>query len=323
MSRVVVIGAYGHIGTYLVPRLVAAGHEVIAISRGVAKPYLPHAAWAKVTPKIMDRVALEKTGEFGQAIAALKPDIVIDNICFTLDSARQLVTALHGTIAQLIHIGTIWTHGFSTQVPTPEHAPKFPFGEYGVQKKLIEDYLLDAARKDGLPVTLIHPGHIVGQGWVPLNPAGHFNAAAFETIARVETLTLANFGMETVHHVHADDIAALIMAALANWRGSTGESFHAVSEQAVTLRGFAEAMYRWFGHEPKLAFQPYEAWAKTQSKEDAQATWEHIARSPNCSMEKARRILGFRPRYGSIEAVQQSVQWLIEHSQITFGSKKA
>ena len=316
MSSVVVIGAYGHIGTYLVPRLVEAGHEVITISRGHAKPYLPHAAWAKVTPDIMDRVAMEKTGEFGPALAALKADIVIDLICFTVDSARQLVAALHGTISHLIHIGTIWTHGFSTVIPTPEHAPKFPFGDYGIQKKMIEDFLLAEAYRNGLPVTLIHPGHIVGQGWVPLNPAGNFNPKVFETIARGEALTLANFGLETVHHVHADDIAALIMAAIANWRQSTGESFHAVSEQAVTLRGYAEAIYRWFGHEPLLAFQPYETWAKGHSTEDAQATWEHIARSPNCSVEKARRILGFRPRYGSIEAVQQSIQWLVDRGAV-------
>src|SRR5665213_938349 len=109
MSRVVVIGAYGHIGTYLVPRLVVAGHEVIALSRGQAKPYLPNAAWAKVTPKIMDRIALEKTGQFGPAVAALNADIVIDLICFTVDSARQLVAALQGKVTHLIHIGTIWT----------------------------------------------------------------------------------------------------------------------------------------------------------------------------------------------------------------------
>ena len=35
MSRVVVIGATGHIGSYLVPRLVRGGHEVIAMSRGI------------------------------------------------------------------------------------------------------------------------------------------------------------------------------------------------------------------------------------------------------------------------------------------------
>jgi nucleoside-diphosphate-sugar epimerase len=34
VSRVVVIGATGHVGTYLVPRLVRAGYEVVALSRG-------------------------------------------------------------------------------------------------------------------------------------------------------------------------------------------------------------------------------------------------------------------------------------------------
>ena len=46
MSRVVVIGATGHIGTYLVPRLVRGGHEVIAMSRGERDPYHASAQWA-------------------------------------------------------------------------------------------------------------------------------------------------------------------------------------------------------------------------------------------------------------------------------------
>jgi nucleoside-diphosphate-sugar epimerase len=317
MSRVVVIGASGHIGTYLVPRLVEAGHHVVAVSRGNAKPYSPHAAWSRVMNKTMDRSAMEKDGSFSAAIAALKPDIVIDNICFTVDSAKHLVSALKGHIGHLIHVGTIWTHGIATAVPTREDAPKSPFGEYGIQKKLIEDFLLTEARANGLPVTLVHPGHIVGRGWTPLNPAGHFNNKAFVTIARGKKLTLPNFGLETVHHIHADDIAALMMAAISNWRASTGESFHAVSQQALTLRGYAEAMYRWFGHEPNIDFLPYAEWAKGETKEDATATWEHIARSPNCSMEKAKALLGFRPRYSSLQAVQESVRWLIDNGKIT------
>ena len=49
MSRVVVIGATGHIGTYLVPRLVDRGHEVIAVSRGARGPYQASPRWAAVT----------------------------------------------------------------------------------------------------------------------------------------------------------------------------------------------------------------------------------------------------------------------------------
>jgi nucleoside-diphosphate-sugar epimerase len=316
MARVIVIGATGHVGTYLVPLLVEAGHEVVAISRGRAEPYRAHRAWQNVEIRQMDREALEKAGTFGKEILALKGEIVIDKICFTLESARQLVEALSGHVSHFLHTGTIWTHGTSAIVPTPEDAPKRPFGDYGVQKAAIERYLLEKARMERFPATLIHPGHIVGPGWNPLNPAGHFNPAVFSTLARGGTLALPNFGLETVHHVHADDVAGLFMAAITNWSASVGESFHAVSDKALTLRGYAEAMSAWFGKEPKLEFLPYERWAESQTPEDAQATWEHIARSPNCSMEKARRLLDFQPRHSSLQAVQEAVEWLIANGRV-------
>ena len=48
----------------------------------------------------------------------------------------------------------------------------------------------------------------------------------------------------------------------------------------------------------------------------AAATWEHICRSPNSSIDKARRLLGYEPRYTSLEAVYESVTWLIEHGVV-------
>jgi nucleoside-diphosphate-sugar epimerase len=45
-------------------------------------------------------------------------------------------------------------------------------------------------------------------------------------------------------------------------------------------------------------------------------TWDHIAHSPNCSIAKARRLLGYHPRYSSLQAVRESVDWLIEHEVI-------
>ncbi|MCW6508273.1 NAD-dependent epimerase/dehydratase family protein [Lichenifustis flavocetrariae] len=307
MARIVLIGGSGHIGTYLVPRLVEAGHDVINVTRGQRAPYLPHAAWQAVETVTADREAEDRDGHFATRIAALKPDIVVDLVCFTVPSAQALAEALHGSIQHFVHIGTIWVHGPASVVPTPEEAPRRPFGTYGVQKAAIEAYLLDRARRDGFPATILHPGHIVGRGWAPLNPAGHFNPQVFAAIARGDTLTLPNFGLETVHHVHADDVAQMVMRAVGNWRASTGEAFHAVSSGALTLRGYAEAMFRWFGHEPNLAYLPWDAWAAGQDSEEAQTTYEHIARSPNCAIAKAERILGYAPRFTSLEAVQDAV----------------
>ena len=95
-----------------------------------------------------------------------------------------------------------------------------------------------------------------------------------------------------------------------------GEAFNAVSPQAINLRGYAEAMFRWFGHEPKLRFQPFDQWKADQSPEDAQTSWEHIVRSSCHSIEKARRLLGYEPRYSSLAAVQEAVSALIAAGRV-------
>jgi len=314
--RIVILGGTGHVGTFLVPRLVEAGHQVICMSRGQHEPYQPHAAWKSVQRLVIDRAAEEATGTFGQRVRELQPDVVIDMICFTVESARHLVEALRGQVQHFISCGTIWVHGPSVEVPVTEEQPRRPFGEYGIQKAAIEAYLLNEARRHGFPVTVLHPGHIVGPGWAPLNPAGHFTPQVFEKLARGEELTLPNLGMETVHHVHADDVAQAFVKALENWGSAVGESFHVVSPAALTLRGYAESVAAWFGQPAHLRCVPWDEWRTTVSEKEAAATWDHIAHSPNCSIAKAQRLLGYSPRYSSLQAVHESVDWLAKNGII-------
>ena len=314
--HVVVIGGSGHVGTFLVPRLVEAGHEVVTISRGRREPYQAHPTWRSVEQVTLDREAEEAEGTFGERVRALEPDVVVDMICFTPESARLLVEALRGRVQHFLHCGTIWVHGHSTLVPATEDLPRRPFGEYGVKKARIEAYLLDEARRHGFPATVLHPGHIVGPGWAPLNPAGNFDPRVFERLARGEELALPNLGMETVHHVHADDVAQAFVRALNSWSAAVGESFHVVSPAALTLRGYAEAVAGWFGETARLRFVSWEEWRGSVSEEEAQGTWDHIAHSPNCSIAKADRLLDYQPRYSSLQAVRESLGWLIEHGKV-------
>jgi len=301
----------------MIPRLVELGYEITAVSRGRREPYQPHSAWKEVRQVKLDREVLEAEGSFADKILALSPEIVIDMVCFTRESARHLVNALKGVVQHYLFCGTIWVHGYSEIVPTTEDRPRNPFGEYGIQKAAAEGYLLEEARLHRFPATVLHPGHIVGQGWPPLNPAGNFNPHVFEILARGEELALPNLGLETVHHVHADDVAQGFIKAIQNWKAAVGESFHLVSPAAVTLRGYAEHVSAWFARKPHLSFLAWKQWKETVSEEDAWYTWDHIAHSPNCSIEKARRLLGYSPRYSSLEAVYDSVQWLIDHKMIS------
>jgi nucleoside-diphosphate-sugar epimerase len=314
--RIVVIGGTGHVGTYLVPGLVTAGHEVISVSRQMRKPYSDHEAWKDVKQVIIDRVEADKKKTFGKQISKLSPDVVIDMICFTRESAVMIAEALQGKVQHFLQCGTIWVHGYSEQVPTDETQPRRPFGEYGINKAAIESWLLSFSRKTGFPATILHPGHIVGPGWIPLNPAGNFNPEVYKILAAGKELILPNLGMETVHHVHAEDVSQSFIKAINYRNNAVGESFHVVSPQALTLRGYANALAEWFGKEAKLKFLPWEKWKKTVSIQDANATWDHIAHSPNCSIEKAGRLINYSPRYTSLQAVQEAVRYLMDKKLI-------
>ena len=305
--RIIVIGATGHIGTFLIPRLVAAGHEVVAASRGMREPYQPNPAWADVERVNIDRSTEEAAGTFGDRIAALRPHVVVDLICFTLESAQHLARALAARDALLLHCGTMWVHGHSTIVPATETLPRAPFGDYGIKKAAIESWLLNATRRKEIRSAMLHPGHIVGPGWPPVNPAGHLDPAVFTRLANGEEVILPNLGMETLHHVHADDVAQAFELAITNADRAVGESFHVCSPAAMTLRGYAEAMAAHFGRAARLAFLPWEEWRKTVTEAQAAITLDHIAHSPNASIAKARERLGYAPRYTSLEAVIESV----------------
>lgn len=114
--RIVVIGGTGHVGSYLVPQLVADGHSVINVSRQARSAYFAHEAWSAVTQVNLDRTS-------------------------------------------------------------------------------IEAYLLKAARDEGFPATVLHPGHIVDRGWAPVNPAGNLDSKVFRQLAKGEPITLPDLGL--------------------------------------------------------------------------------------------------------------------------------
>ena len=297
-----------------------AGHDVVSVSRGQRDLYQSDGAWDRVESVEVDREAAEERGEFGAAILETDPDVVVDLICFEPESAESLVESLRGEVQHLLHCGTVWVHGPSDVVPTTEDEPRTrrPLGEYGRKKAAIEAYLLDEARRNDIPATVLHPGHIVGPGWEPLDPAGNFDPAVFGRLARGEAVALPNFGLETVHHVHADDVAQAFQRAVENWSAAVGESFHITSPRALTLRGYAEAAAGWFGREANLTYLPFAEWAERPEydDEDVEATEEYIRYSPNASIEKARDLLGYEPRYASLEATREAVEALVDEGRI-------
>jgi nucleoside-diphosphate-sugar epimerase len=319
MSRVVVIGATGHVGTYLVPRLVRAGHEVVALSRGEREPYLPAPEWDRVERLAVDREAEDASGVFGERIAALGADAIVDMLCFTPRSAQQLVDALRPTRPLLLHCGTIWVHGPAARVPVTEDEPRTAYGEYGTGKAAVEALLHRETIAGGVPSVALHPGHISGP-WPCITPAGNLDPDVWRRLATGEPLPLPDLGLGVLNHVHADDVAQAFERALTR-PAAIGASFHVVAEQAMTLRGLAAGVAGWFGREPVLDFVDWAEFEQRVGAEHAEATREHVGRSIAASIDRAREVLGYRPRFSSLDALHESLRRLVRSGDVDVGGQ--
>jgi nucleoside-diphosphate-sugar epimerase len=88
-----------------------------------------------------------------------------------------------------------------------------------------------------------------------------------------------------------------------------------VAEQSMTLRGLATGVAAWFGREPSLDFVDWPEFERRVGAVHAAATRDHTFRNLTASIERARHVLGYAPRFTSLDALHEAVRWLAAHGQ--------
>ena len=94
-----------------------------------------------------------------------------------------------------------------------------------------------------------------------------------------------------------------------------------VAEQAMTLRGLAAGVARWFGRGPVLDFVGWDEFTRRAGPEHAEVTREHTFRSITASIARAREVLGYAPRYSSLAALREALAWLVANGQADVGDQ--
>jgi nucleoside-diphosphate-sugar epimerase len=318
--RIVIIGGSGHIGTFLVPRLVRGGHEVVNVARGQRAPYAESPEWQQVEQVVIDREQADRDGTFAEQVLALRPQVVVDLVCFTLESATALVEGLRGKVEHLVHCGSIWRAGVSHVVPIDETNATEPFGDYGVGKDRIARMLREETASGGLVTTSLHPGHISGPGWAPIGPTGNLDQSVWTKLAAGEPVLIPSVGAETMAHVHADDVAQAFELAVEHRDRAAGEDFFITARDALNVRGYAELAASWFGQRANLQEVGWPDFRASLSDSDAETSWQHLVRSQAFSIEKAASVLGYQPAYTAGETVLDAVRWLVQHREVETGA---
>ena len=295
--KVLIIGASGHTGSYLVTQLLADGHEVVAVMRGNRTPYgWTEETMQKITVIKTDRASFIENG----MLADLDVDVVCDLIAYDIDSVKALTAQIKNN-AFYLQVGSIWTYENKIYLPVDENHPKNSEQTYGKQKGIIEDYLLGLAKEGKLRACVVHPGHISGKEWQPINPQGNLDISVFDKIKKGEEIVLPFLGLNTVQHIHAYDLAQIIYACICKQDIANGEAFIAVAERAMTLRAICEELYAHYGQKPNLRYVEWEEFVQIVGERQADITMDHVFHSPCCTVEKAQKMLGLKMKYSIMD----------------------
>lgn len=301
-KKIGVIGATGHIGSYLIPTLVRAGYDVVGYSRGNSEPYhYDDFDWDTVCMLKLDKK---------EAVANILHqdfDVICHLIAYDETDIKDLCETVyqkkHWMDMQLIVIGSIWMWGEKYLLPVDESHERVPICDYGRGKLEVENYL---KKQNNLNYTLIHPGHICGKGWIPVNPHGNRNPECFEKIKKGEEICLPKEQF-SLHHVHSQDIADLILCCIGEEK-ARAENFMIACERAYTLQGFAKELYQYYGKEPLIKLVDYQQFLNGMNKEDAMVTEEHLLHSSMVSVDKIKQVLGYEPKYSELDTIVDSLE---------------
>jgi nucleoside-diphosphate-sugar epimerase len=215
--KVFVTGACGYKGSVLVPKLIAAGHQVVAFDIQWFGNFLqPHPALTVVQGDVRDKDAIDLTGI--DAIVHLSS--VANDPCGDLDpkltweisclATMQLIDqARRAGIRRFIYASSGSVYGIKDEEQVTEDLELLPISEYNKTKMCGERIVL--SYKDDMVVQIVRPATVCG-----FSPRMRLDVSV--NMLTMQALTKGKItvfgGAQTRPNIHIDDITDLYLFLL-------------------------------------------------------------------------------------------------------------
>jgi UDP-glucose 4-epimerase len=232
--RTLVTGGAGFIGSNLVDRLLAEGHEVDVVDdfstgslsnlseargsggRALTIHHLDITApgvvelMARRRPQLVFHLAAQVDVRVSVARPAFDAAVNIIGSLQILEGARQAETE---RVVFAASGGTLYGDPAPEELPLRESHPQQPLSPYGVAKKSVMDYLVAYRQLHALEFCALALGNVYGPRQDPHGEAGVVAIFA-ERLLRAEPVTVFGDGEQTRDYVFVDDVVdAFVRAA--------------------------------------------------------------------------------------------------------------
>ena len=304
--KILVIGGTGHMGSYLVDKLVANGHDVYVGSRGETYQR-KDIRFEKVHFITLN----SKSKEEVRALREYNFDVVVD----FPGTAYNVWCELKDNISHLVACGSLWMMGYPHSIPTPE----IPQGEimspahrvrYGEFLEILKEM------KDAKAVfSAVLPPNVCGPGKVPIDQLGGRSVICHRALANGDKVYLPSGPEALIAPCDAEDIASLFALIIENRKASSGEMFNAGAKgSALTVSELIKTYGKLYGAEIPIEYVPFEEY-KEKINTDINGWW-HLYSHMCPDITKAKNLLGYEPKYTSEESMERAVRWLRENKLV-------
>ena len=215
----------------------------------------------------------------------------------------DLIDLLDGRVGAYVYTSSIMAYEPSGIFPWDETFPSIDEGPngYGGFKKLCEETLLERHARNGFPASVVRPAAIYG----PDNNIYDMEMSYFLRLLRGLPVILPESGLVTTSYGHVDDLCR-VMVDMATHPGAAGEIFN-VTAEGVTANEYVAILADIVGRPADVVYMPSRLIGKTEKP-----AYSHLfgaAHHGILSIEKARRVLGFEPRYDFRSGHAQTFEW--------------
>ncbi len=312
MSKVLVTGGAGTIGTAVVRRLERDGRWTVRVADQREPPAWMAERNEVVTADLRELEAAREAVEGCERVvhlAAIVGGIAnFHKLPHTLLEVNNALynalfrAAIDARVERLVYVSSSMAFERATEFPTTERSldqTLTPLSSYGFSKLAGEYYCRAAHAEHGLPFSIVRPFNAYGPGEMPGDEPGiaHLVPDLIERCLRAERpLPIFGAGDQTRTLTHVDDIADGIATALEH-PAALGEDFNVSANEEMTVREIAAIVWEACGNDPaelELKHLP-------SFEVDVQRRWP--------STEKARELLGWEARIGVREGVADTVDW--------------
>jgi dihydroflavonol-4-reductase len=238
-------------------------------------------------------------------------------------TATQMIAqdALHHHIQQFIYSSSTEAIGPVENIPGDETSPYRPTYDYGKTKQIAELWLQEKKQTTGLPLTILRPTGIYGPGDV------YVTLSTVRAIANKKLRFLPGKGETYIHFTYVDDIAQGIQKALEKPKQSIGETFILAGDEYTTYKEMFTIVANLLDVPPPTRSIPLNLakailllvqWNNTRKGIDDfvmhTSLIDTMKTNRAYSNAKAKKILGFSPRYRYQEGMKKTLEWYKENN---------